>query len=223
MYDDESVARYDCEATEEDRLEISYTKRHYIDDEDDFVAPAAVLPHRIRKKKKSGRRSAGKGEVRKWVYRAAALAVMAGLLIAMRFVDSGFVGDVFKTAKETYTTSLISAFTAKTDSDTINIPINYNVESVTDGNVVLGGGMLSLSLTDGKVEDITENSVTVRVSDDLCVVYGNLSAVLVANEQNLAYMDVIGKYEGSTTVNLLYKGKKITDITAVDYTLTWQV
>ena len=87
---------------------------------------------------------------------------MAGLLIAMRFVDSGFVGDVFKTAKETYTTSLISAFTAKTDSDTINIPINYNVESVADGNVVLGGGMLSLSLTDGKVEDVTENSVTVR-------------------------------------------------------------
>lgn len=223
MYDGESVARYDCEATEEDWLEISYTKRHYIDDEDDFAAPAAVLPHRIRNKKKSGRRSAGKGEVRKWVYRAAALAVMAGLLIAMRFVDSGFVGDVFKTAKETYTTSLISAFTAKTDSDTINIPINYNVESVADGNVVLGGGMLSLSLTDGKVEDVTENSVTVRVSDDLCVVYGNLSAVLVANEQNLAYMDVIGKYEGSTTVNLLYKGEKITDITAVDYTLTWQV
>ena len=58
MYDDESVARYDCEATEEDWLEISYTKRHYIDDEDDFAAPAAVLPHRIRKK--SGRRSAGK-------------------------------------------------------------------------------------------------------------------------------------------------------------------
>ena len=52
MYDDESVARYDCEATEEDWLEISYTKRHYIDDEDDFAAPAAVLPHRIRKKKK---------------------------------------------------------------------------------------------------------------------------------------------------------------------------
>jgi len=49
MYDDESVARYDCEATEEDWLEISYTKRHYIDDEDDFAAPAAVLPHRIRK------------------------------------------------------------------------------------------------------------------------------------------------------------------------------
>ena len=46
---------------------------------------------------------------------------------------------------------------------------------------------------------------------------------MVANEQNLAYMDVIGKYEGSTTVNLLYKGEKITDITAVDYTLTWQV
>ena len=61
MYDDESVARYDCEATEEDWLEISYTKRHYIDDEDDFAAPAAVLPHRIRKKKKSGRRSAGNG------------------------------------------------------------------------------------------------------------------------------------------------------------------
>ena len=60
MYDDESVARYDCEATEEDWLEISYTKRHYIDDEDDFAAPAAVLPHRIRNKKKSGRRSAGK-------------------------------------------------------------------------------------------------------------------------------------------------------------------
>ena len=88
---------------------------------------------------------------------------------------------------------------------------------------MVGSGMLSLSLTDGKVEDVTENSVTVRVSDDLCVVYGNLSAVLVANEQNLAYMDVIGKYEGSTTVNLLYKGEKITDITAVDYTLTWQV
>ena len=34
---------------------------------------------------------------------------------------------------------------------------------------------------------------------------------------------LIGKYEGSTTVNLLYKGEKITDITAVDYTLTWQV
>ncbi len=83
--------------------------------------------------------------------------------------------------------------------------------------------MLSLSLTDGKVEDVTENSATVRVNDNLCVIYGNLSTVLVTRDQQLAYMDVIGKYEDSTTINLLYKGEKITDITAVDYTLTWQV
>lgn len=223
MYDDESVARYDCEAVEEDWLEISYTKRHYIDDGDDYSAAAGSLPQRRSRKGKRSRRISVNGEVKKWIYRAAALVVMAALLIAMRFVDSGFVGDVFKTARETYTTSLISAFTAKTDSNTITIPINYSVESVSEGNIVLGGGMLSLSLTDGKVEDVTENSATVRVNDNLCVIYGNLSTVLVARDQQLAYMDVIGKYEDSTTINLLYKGEKITDITAVDYTLTWQV
>lgn len=223
MYDDEDIARYDCEAVEEDWLEISYTKRHYIDEDEDCRSEEYDMPKSIRKKAKRNRRfSVGEG-AKKWIFRASALAVMAGLLIAMRFVDGGFVGEVFKTAKETYTTSLISAFTTQTNSNQISLPINYSVKSIADGNIVLGGGMLSLSLTDGKVESITKNSVTVRVNDDLCVVYGNLSSVLVEKNQTLKYMDIIGKYKDSTTINLLYKGEKITNLTTVDYTLTWQV
>ncbi len=198
----------ECVATEDDWLEISYSQRHYIEEE------KKAMP-----KIKRGVSFNGLGI---WLTRAIVLVLVVGVLVAMRFVDSGFVGDIFDTVKQAYASDITQAFGIKS-GDTINLPINVTVEGVEDGTVTISGGKVLLNFKKGEVKDVTDTSVTVQVDDKLQIVYSGLSRVMVVVGDKLADQSVIGKYANSATVNLIYDGEVVKDITTVNYTLVWKV
>ncbi len=80
-----------------------------------------------------------------------------------------------------------------------------------------------LNFKKGEVKDVTDTSVTVQVDDKLQIVYSGLSRVMVTVGDKLADQSVIGKYAISATVNLIYDGEVVKDITTVNYTLVWKV
>lgn len=147
----------------------------------------------------------------------AACAVIALVLVGMRFVDTGFVGDVFNYAQTTFTSNINGE---SQNENIMTLPSNATV-TVENGNITLSGGTLALNLQNGKVKDVSETSVTVSVSDNFDIVYSNLSEVLVNAGDEISKYHVVGKYGENAVINFIVDGNKVIDVTADGYTVTW--
>lgn len=202
----------ECTATEDDWLDISYSQRHYIREEDNALDLI---------REKNGRR---KKAPKKWLIRGFALVLVLAALVAMRFVSEGFAGEVFAIAKATYTQSISEVVTAaKQKKNTIILPINVTIDNVDNGTVTITGGKVLLNFKAGKVTAKTDDTVTIGVDDKLQIVYGGLTKILVDVGDEVAIQSVLGKYSTAATVNLVYDGEVVKDVTTVDYTLVWKI
>lgn len=202
----------ECTATEDDWLDISYSQRHYIREEDNALDLI---------RKRNGRH---KKAPRKWLFRSFALVFVLAALAAMRFVKKGFVGEVFAIAKTTYTQSISDVVAAaKQEKNTIILPINVTIDNVDNGTVTITGGKVLLNFKAGKVTAKTDDTVTIGVDDKLQIVYGGLTKILVDVGDEVAIQSVLGKYSTAATVNLVYDGEVVKDVTTVDYTLVWKI
>ena len=65
--------------------------------------------------------------------------------------------------------------------------------------------------------------MTVSVDDNLQIVYSGLTKILVNVGDEIAEQAVLGKYVNTATVNLLYDGEVVKDITTVNYSLVWKI
>ena len=65
--------------------------------------------------------------------------------------------------------------------------------------------------------------MTIGVDDKLQIVYGGLTKILVNVGDEVATQSVLGKYSAAATVNLIYGGEVVKDVTTVDYTLVWKI
>lgn len=153
---------------------------------------------------------------------AAACLIIALALVGMRYIDNGFVGDVFGYAKETFTSTIANQTDYVDDGNVMTIPSNADV-SVSDGDIVLTGGSLAVNFQKGTVKEITDTSVVVSVSDNFDIVYSNLSEVMVKAGDAVEQYGVLGKYGENAVVNLIIGGQKVTGVSADGYTIKWSV
>ena len=212
----EDIRLCECIATEDDWLEVSYSQRHYIQEEQDAMS--------FVRKKNTGEGAFSRFNAKKWILRGVVFALVVGLMLAMRFVEEGFVGEVFAFAKSSYTQNIVEVIsTYSQEGDSISLPINVTVDNVNEGTVTVSGGKILLNFKKGTVSDVTENAVTVAVDENLQIVYSGLTKVLVSVGDVLDEQAVLGKYSQSAEVNLLYGGEVVKDITTVNYSLVWKV
>ena len=201
----EGYANAVCDAEESDWLDISYTERKYIDrpKKSRFHLPKIKI-----KFKKA------------WTYVAVAfvcVAVLAGLL----FVDGNFTRDVFS-AVRTASTSVFTRPQHITENK-VNIPCNLTLIEINDGVMTFGGGSVALSLTQGTVKEIAEDSVTIAVDEDTEIVYYNLNNLLVSVGDKIDENAVLGKYDGTFTVAILENGQVVKGVVGSENQLKWSV
>ena len=212
----EDVKLCECVATEDDWLDISYAQRNYIQEEQD----ALTFVRTITAKKRREKFAKGK----KVVFNLVLGIFVLGILLAMRFVENGFVGEVFAMAKSTYAQDIVGVISGNQKYESIiNLPINVTIDNVENGTVRITGGKVLLNFKKGIVEDVADNTVTVRVDENLQIVYGGLTKILVNVGDEVGDQAVLGKYVSSANVNLLYCGEVVKDITTANYSLIWKI
>lgn len=210
----ENVNKYECEGVESDWLEISYTQRNYLQEEEDALNNS-LPPITAKPKKKTSK-------LLKY-----AVGVLVALIIVggMLFVDAKTGGNVFQTAKEVFTSTVLGKISqADGDKIKVELPITAQIDSIAaDGTIVIKGGKVANCLLAGKVIGVTASTVTVEVDADVKMIYSNLTNVVVVVGQQLTKFDVVGKYQDTTTVNVLYNDQLVTQIVGSDSSFEWNV
>ncbi len=210
----EGVNSVICDAEENDWLDISYTERKYLNEE---------TPVKRAKKRRAPAFFKNK-TVSKVVKYVAAGLVSAAAVVGLLFVDSNFEGNVFETARATYSSNLaIFGGTAASGVNKITLPYTITLENVEGGVVVFSGGRAVVSFTDGVVKEVTENSVTVEVDDKTSIVYSDLTATYVAAGDEISANTLIAKYDGSAKATIVYDGEIVEDVIGSEYELQWSV
>ena len=147
----------------------------------------------------------------------------AALLVIVVLAAAG----VFFMAEEGWAEELRSAalavFGADSDINVMTLSATTDIDSISEGDVVVKGGRLVLTLTSGKVCEVTDSSVSIQADKNTVVVYGNMSEIAVVAGADVNEFDILGRYEEMTTINVYYRGVKITDIVEANRQLVWQV
>lgn len=187
-----------CDAEETDWLDVTYSERKYI----------SPNPPR-------------KGIQLKKVWKVAAVAVLCvAILAALLFADGEFKQSVFSAVR----TAVASVFQQdKQQTNQINIPCNLTLVDVQDGVMTFNGGRAATSLTAGTVAETTETSVTVALDEQTCVVYSQLTAVLVNLGETVSANSLLGKYDGQYTAHIVQNGEVVKQVVGSETQLTWNV
>ena len=188
-----------CEAEESDWLDVSYTERKYLN----------------KKQKKSAK--LGKS----WKIAIVAVLCLA-VLAAMLFFDGDLKNEIFDAVK-TASTSIFSQTESIPENKSINIPCNIELVDINDGVMTFSGGRAALSLTDGIVTDITEESVTIAMDDEVSIVYSGLTTIYVNVGAQISADTLLGKYEGEFTASILQQGQVVKQVVGSETQLTWNI
>lgn len=193
-------------ATDLEWLDVTYTAKKYLQQES---AP-------VKRKKFSApnwlKRSIGFGAIA-----AGCLAV----LLTFTFVKGNFDGNFLQIAKATVTTSLFGG--NATQTTTLIVPCNMQVDSVTDGVIVLSGGKALTSLTSGTVVQNDENGLAVQVDDHLVVVYNGVTESFVSVGDVVSNNQLLGRYNGTVSASVTFDGQLVVDVVASPSAIKWSV
>ena len=202
-----------CDAEENDWLDVSYSERKYVQEEQpkdkkrrfNFKFPKINL------------------KLSKPLQIALVAVLVVALLAAMLFIDGDFASDVFQTAKAAFAGSVFDAGNSQNVSVSVAIPANANLLDVADGVATFDGGRVTMSFTDGTVVGVTETSVTVAMDDGATTItYGNLTEVFVAIGDTVSVNSLLGRYEGTFTATIAVSGQ-IKDVVGSETQLAWMV
>ena len=194
------------DATEIQWLDVTYTAKKYLEDEQskNYVSSKTQ---------------------KKWFKKAVSFGAMAvGCLAAVltfTFVKGNFEGNFLQIAKATVTTSVFGS-DYLTDT-TLSVPCNMQVDSVQDGVIVLSGGKALTSLTGGTVVEFAEDVLTVQVSDKLAVVYRGVVDCLVSVGDVVQNNQLLGKYDGTVSASVIYNGQVVQNVVASPSAIKWSV
>ena len=206
MSDYQGINTVVSDGEENDWLEVSYANRKYVEEN---------------KPKPSVRNNKKYISVLKYTAMAlVAFAVLAGLL----FVDSNFDGNVFETARATFTSQLpVWHAVSNAPDGTIEIPYTMTVDNVDNGVVYLSGGRAVVSFTDGTVSQVGEDSLTVDIDENTRIVYSDLTAIYVTEGQEVTRNTLLAKYNDTATITILYNGEIVEDVVGSENSVQWSV
>ena len=203
-----------CDAEENDWLDVSYSERKYVQEEQP-KSNKRKFNFNFKFKKINFK-------LRKPLQIALVAVLVVALLAAMLFIDGNFASDVFQTAKAAFAGSVFDLNSAQDVTATIAIPANANLVDVADGVAIFDGGRATVSFTDGKVVDVTETTVTVAVDDSTTITYGNLTEVLVSVGDTVSVNSLLGRYDGTFTASVAVSGQ-VKDVVGSETQLAWMV
>lgn len=206
MSDYQGINTVVSDGEENDWLEVSYANRKYVEEN---------------KPKPSVRNNKKYISVLKYTAMAlVAFTVLAGLL----FVDSNFDGNVFETARATFTSQLpVWQAVSNAPDGTIEIPYTMTVDNVDNGVVYLSGGRAVVSFTDGTVSQVGEDSLTVDIDENTRIVYSDLTAIYVTEGQEVTRNTLLAKYNDTATITILYNGEIVEDVVGSENSVQWSV
>ena len=210
--DYEGVNSVVCDAEENDWLDVSYSERKYV---------AEQQPQPTKKRKFPNFKL--KFKLSKPMQIVAVVALCVALLAGLLFIDGNFAKDVFQTAKAALSSSVFDSAHVDDVSATIAIPANINLVDIVDGVATFEGGRAALSFTNGTVTDVTETSVTVAIDETTSIVYEGLTDIYVNVGDVVSTNALIAKYDGSFTATVKVDGNLVTDVVGSETQLTWNV
>ena len=191
-----------CDAEESDWLDVSYSER--------YVEPQAEKREKTKRTKFSR------------VWKVAVVAVLCvAILSAMLFLDGDFKTSVFNAVKTAVSSVFDSA--PQNAENKINIPCNLNLVDVNDGVMTFNGGRAATSLTAGTVKEATEDSVTVALDENTCIVYSQLTSVFVKAGDEVVQSGILGKYDAQYTATILQNGEVVKQVVGSETQLSWNV
>lgn len=199
-----------CDAEENDWLSVSYHERKY-----------GEKPRRARSS-----RQKMQFKINKKVTAIVAVAVLCvALLAAMLFIDGNFSKDVFGAVKTAYSSVIFGGITPEQPvTANIALPCNVTLVDVSEeGVATFNGGRAVTSFTAGKVVEATEDSVTVAMDDNTCIVYQGLTEVYVAADSIVSANALLGKYDGNFTATISVAGETVKQVVGSESQLTWNV
>ncbi|MDE7454775.1 MAG: hypothetical protein K2M64_02990 [Clostridia bacterium] len=201
-----------CDAEENDWLSVSYHERKY-----------GQKPNRA--KREHAKRTMPQIKINKKVTAIAVVAVLCvALLAVMLFVDGGFSKDVFTAVKTAYSSVIFDNNQPAPVTATIALPCNVNLVDVSqDGVATFEGGRAVVSFTDGKVLQATDDSVTVALDDNTCIVYQGITDVYVAEGAQVSANSLLGKYDGSFTATISVGGETVKEVVGSETQLVWNL
>ncbi|MDD4832457.1 MAG: hypothetical protein PHI78_02160 [Clostridia bacterium] len=200
------VSKCQCSAVESDWLDITYTQRKYLEEEQEICdyqikKPKAKLPKNM-------------------LVTVGALIIIIGIVCGMIFINGGT--DIFETAKMAYISTVFGNSDSVNQKTSVTLPVNAVVQGVeSDGTVEIGGGTLCMNLAKGVVVSVTETSVTVKIDEDINMVYSDLTSILVEDGQTVDENAVLGKYDGTMKVNVVIENTVVTNIVGTDKSFEW--
>ncbi len=197
-----------CDAEESDWLDVSYSERHYVDEQ----------PRQQKQRKHLN----VKFKLTKPLKIVAIAVLCVALLAALLFVDGQFAEDVFETAKAAFSSTVFSAPEQPVATAAITIPSNLDLVDVANGVATFNGGRAALSLTSGTVTAVDDGTVTIAMNDETNLVYTNLTDIYVAVGDIVSVNSLLAKYDGSFNVAVTVGGATV-DVVGSETQLTWNV
>jgi hypothetical protein len=193
-------------ATDLQWLDVTYTAKKYLTEQQTTAKPRKNL---VKKTIKNA-----------LVFGAMGVACLA-VLLTFTFVKANFDGNFLQVAKATFTSSVLGNNAQQTT--TLTVPCNMQVDSVSNGVVVLSGGKALTSLTNGTVVSNDANGLAVQVDDNLVVVYTGLTQCFVSVGDVVSNNQLLGKYEGSVSASAIYNGQPVVDVVASPSAIKWSI
>lgn len=224
-------------AVENDWLELSYTGRNYVHEENDSK-PVEVEEQKETEKidepiaeKMSVDDKEAKGGFVKGVeglgvrlgkkgIATAALAVIVILAAICAFTVGGVDAvEWWSTVKR----EAMGVFGIEARDNKVVVSAISTVDSVANGDIVIKGGSLALTFAEGTVKNVTDSSVTVEYSSDTEITYNMLKDIKVVSGQILSCYDILGYYDEAYTVNIYCNGKKVENVAVMGNSIVWEV
>ena len=137
------------------------------------------------------------------------------------FVKGNFDGNFLQVAKATVTTSVFGDQATQTAS--LIVPCNMQIDSVNEGVIVLSGGRALTSLTSGTVIQNDENGLAVQVDDNLVVYYNGLVESFVSVGDIVSNNQLLGRYNGTVSASVTYNGQLVVDVVASQSAIQWSI
>lgn len=200
-----------CDAEENDWLSVSYHEQKYASEQ------AAVKRIRKLPQVKLGKLN------KKIVAIVAAVVLCVAMLAAMLFIDGNFTSDVFGAVKAAYSSTVFGTTQTEPVTAKIILPCNVTLQDVSeDGVATFTGGRAVMSFTSGKVNEVTENSVTVAIDENTNITYQGLAEVYVSLGSEISANALLGKYDGEFTATISVSGET-KQVVGSPTQLTWNV
>jgi len=219
-------------AVENDWLDLSYVERKYVEipeaekqkeeevQEEEYHSEDEMNDNNENNSNKEGILNRFISKIgKKW-----AIAASFALIIVIAALCAFTIGGV--DAQQWWSDvrrEALDVFGVETPSNKFTLSAISTIDSISGGDIVISGGSLAITFTDGVVKNVTDTSVTIEYSDDTQIVYSSLKDIQVVSGQVLSCYDIIGYYDEMCIVNIFHNGKKVENVVEIDRTVIWEV